>query len=45
MSKLGDIVAIPIALFALKALTGKIEDEEVEPILERLKITKLNRFK
>ena len=33
MSKLGDIVAIPIALFALKALTGKIEDEEVEPIL------------
>ena len=33
MSKLGDIVAILIALFALKALTGKIEDEEVEPIL------------
>jgi hypothetical protein len=33
LSKLGNIVAIPIALFALKALTGKIEDEEVEPIL------------
>jgi hypothetical protein len=33
MSKLGDIVAIPIALFALKALTGQVKDEEVEPVL------------
>ena len=33
MSKLGDIVAIPIALFALKALTAQVKDEEVAPVL------------
>ena len=33
MSKLGDIVAIPIALFALKALTAQVKDEEITPIL------------
>ncbi len=35
MSKLGDIVAIPIALFALKALTAQVKDEEeVKPIIK-----------
>jgi hypothetical protein len=33
LSKLGDIVAIPIALFALKALTAQVKDEEVAPVL------------
>lgn len=35
MSKLGDIVAIPIALFALKTLTAQVKDEkEVKPIIK-----------
>lgn len=35
MSKLGDIVAIPIALFALKTLTAQVKDEkEVKPIVK-----------
>jgi len=33
LSKLGDIVAIPIALFALKTLTAQVKDEEVAPVL------------
>jgi hypothetical protein len=33
LSKLGDIVAIPIALFALKTLTAQVKDEEITPVL------------
>ena len=33
MSKITDLLAIPIGFLAIKALQGKIEDEEVAPVL------------